>query len=190
MIISRVIFTIFGWNAWSFDFLPLGIPSARSLSLSLFLLHGGAIIPEAVKKEKRARPPTKDRLLTRLNDSVQGYVSVGCRWQGGADDRDGEEEIRKRGEDWVGEEEIRKRGRRRIGGEIACFFLLLFVEFINKRHVKDAGRYQGSRPVTLICCASHNESRKLVQRARYYSKGRDGWCADRRRCRFPLLAAS
>lgn len=32
---SRVIFTIFGWNAWSFDFLPLGSPQRdHSLSLS------------------------------------------------------------------------------------------------------------------------------------------------------------
>lgn len=52
----------------------------------------------------------------------------------------------------IGEEEIRKRGRRRIGGEIACFFLLLFVEFINKRHVKDAG-VPGveARHVNLLC---------------------------------------
>lgn len=87
---SRVIFTIFGWNAWSFDFLPLGSPQ-RDHSLSLFLLHGGAIIPEAVKKRKKGQASDKRSLVNSLKRQCTGLrlggVSVARRsrrqrWRG------------------------------------------------------------------------------------------------------------
>lgn len=87
---SRVIFTIFGWNAWSFDFLPLESPQ-RDHSLSLFLLHGGAIIPEAVKKRKKGQASDKRSLVNSLKRQCTGLrlggVSVARRsrrqrWRG------------------------------------------------------------------------------------------------------------
>lgn len=93
--------------------LPLRPSPQQDHSLSLSLAHRGAIIPEAVKKRKKNKKKGQASDKRSLVNSLkrQCTVSVGCRWwQGGAtDDRDGEEEIRKRG--GLEEEKIRKEGR-------------------------------------------------------------------------------
>ncbi|XP_043525221.1 uncharacterized protein LOC122536710 [Frieseomelitta varia] len=100
-----------------------------------------------------------EKLATEKIEIQRHYVmiSVGCRCQGGATAMKGREaeEERVRGE----EEEEGGEGERgwweercwRIEGD-RVLFLVLFVEFINKRHVKDA-RCTGveARHVNLLC---------------------------------------
>ena len=148
------------------------ITHSLSLSLSLSLSKSKSSwsnsTAAAVKKAQRSL--TKDRLLTRLNDVYRvdlGGVSVprrGCSDEGSRSRR--RKSKRRR----------RRRWRRREGGgrsgvgesrEIACFFSFSLSSSLTSATLRTLG-VQGSRPVTLICCASHNESRKLVQRVRYY----------------------